>query len=891
MAKLPSTLGQRAVPRPTRNITTYDAGIGARAQGRAAQELNAGAQDLARGVGDAAQAAYNAEERRADVSLAEAKTQFLKDQIAIEAGFDKDQDWQTYGKRYDDQVKKARAAAAQKIADPRRRKAFELDADVDVARGSASIASKARVKEVEGGRAGVFGQIDSNLEAAVKTQDPQARTRIVEATLASIKAAEKAGYLTPTEGLNHWNSFRSKYAEVYIKTLPDEEQLGLLLGSNNFPTTQPRIQQKPMLPIASEKAIDTAGGDDAALLKKIAQIESRGDPMAVNTASGASGLFQFMPGTAQQYGLKDPTDPRESTKAAKRLLDDNRTVLRGTLGREPTDGELYLAHQQGATGAAALLGNPDKNALVALTAVYGDDQRARAAIEQNGGNINMTAGQFASLWTQKFSGQPTMWDIAQGPPPGGYDFSKPTGTQVDFLSTEARLAMIESATRGVKDKQESARAAAQMNIALNFDDTKQSAFLNGNVAGTEKAKIMAAYPNAEGARMVAELDQAAQSGADNKIIAPQSVEADLALLDALEATAKTPGAGSAEAAARYGRLYDLIKQKHEALGKDPGGYVREVNPAVDDAWAAASGEGAGSFEAKAAVSITLAEQAKMGVPEYGRRALPNDVANTYVEQFTNVKPEEAADLVESMAKDFGPMWGGVLSDLTAAGLPSYAVVLGSLDRPDHAMFRTDLIEANKLGAEQINKLVPEATRKDVDTKLDDALADFNQTLAIQSGGPEMAVTYQDAIKSVALYSMIKGEYTDPQEAAQAAADAVIGSYQTFDTYRVPDTYDGEAVSGGLDQALARLSPEDIMPMDTEFGAGLSPEFLGEETVKALRTQGTWVTNEDETGVYLRAPNGNFVARPDGSLFEVQFLEAERKFVPLPVRFTRSPVAP
>src|SRR5687768_3187875 len=111
MAKLPSTLGQRAVPRPTRNITTYDAGIGARAQGRAAQEVNAGMQDLARGVGDAAQAAYNAEERRADVSLAEAKTQFLKDQIAIEAGFDKDQDWQTYGKRYDDQVKKARAAA------------------------------------------------------------------------------------------------------------------------------------------------------------------------------------------------------------------------------------------------------------------------------------------------------------------------------------------------------------------------------------------------------------------------------------------------------------------------------------------------------------------------------------------------------------------------------------------------------------------------------------------------------------------------------------------------------------------------------------------------------------------------------------------------------------
>lgn len=124
----------------------------------------------------------------------------------------------------------------------------------------------------------------------------------------------------------------------------------------------------------------------------VADIESRGNPNAKNP-SGASGLFQFMPGTARQYGLSNPFDPAASADAAARLAADNRGILRRTLGRDPTEGELYLAHQQGAGGAGKLLANP--NALAA-------DLVGRAAVVQNGGRANMSAAEFSGLWTGKY---------------------------------------------------------------------------------------------------------------------------------------------------------------------------------------------------------------------------------------------------------------------------------------------------------------------------------------------------------------------------------------------------------------------------------------------------------------------------------------------------------
>lgn len=155
---------------------------------------------------------------------------------------------------------------------------------------------------------------------------------------------------------------------------------------------QPNGPSSGLSGIISQAAL--SHGVDPNTMMRIGQIESGLKPGAHNP-SGASGLFQFMPSTAKQYGLSNPYDPVASADAASQLASDNSKYLANALGRSPTGGEIYLAHQQGAGGAASLLANP----YALATSIVGNK-----AVLQNGGSANMLAGDFAKQWINKVDG-------------------------------------------------------------------------------------------------------------------------------------------------------------------------------------------------------------------------------------------------------------------------------------------------------------------------------------------------------------------------------------------------------------------------------------------------------------------------------------------------------
>jgi len=132
-------------------------------------------------------------------------------------------------------------------------------------------------------------------------------------------------------------------------------------------------------------------------LNRLYQVESSSGKRMYNKDSGAAGPFQFMPKTAKQYGLDDPYDLEASAEAAARLAADNRKALARSGVQDPSAGVLYLAHQQGATGAAKLLGNADKPA----AALVGEK-----AVVLNAGKKDALAGEFASNIVSKFEGKP-----------------------------------------------------------------------------------------------------------------------------------------------------------------------------------------------------------------------------------------------------------------------------------------------------------------------------------------------------------------------------------------------------------------------------------------------------------------------------------------------------
>lgn len=142
-------------------------------------------------------------------------------------------------------------------------------------------------------------------------------------------------------------------------------------------------------------AYEQEAGLPSGFLDRVAMIESGGDPSADNPNSSAGGLFQQIDSNAAAYGVTNRYDPVQSTEGAVRFAVENKNYLTGILGREPTGGELYLAHQQGPGGAARLLANPDAKAVD----IVGMD-----AIKLNGGNAEMTAGEFANIWISKYNG-------------------------------------------------------------------------------------------------------------------------------------------------------------------------------------------------------------------------------------------------------------------------------------------------------------------------------------------------------------------------------------------------------------------------------------------------------------------------------------------------------
>lgn len=135
-------------------------------------------------------------------------------------------------------------------------------------------------------------------------------------------------------------------------------------------------------------------GVSTSYLNTTALIESGGNPLDKSSLSSASGLFQFTQSTGAMYGLSDPFDPQQSANAAAALAVDNSNYLSRALGQAPSDAQLYLAHQQGASGALSLLTHGSENAASLVGA---------NAIVNNGGTLDMTASQFVDMVTGKYN--------------------------------------------------------------------------------------------------------------------------------------------------------------------------------------------------------------------------------------------------------------------------------------------------------------------------------------------------------------------------------------------------------------------------------------------------------------------------------------------------------
>jgi hypothetical protein len=161
--------------------------------------------------------------------------------------------------------------------------------------------------------------------------------------------------------------------------------------------------------------------------------ESNLNPNAKNTASSATGLFQFIDqtwlGTMKQSGasfgygkqadaitktssgryvVKDPAmrneifglrkDPTANSLMAGAFANSNAKVLTDRLGRKPSDGELYMAHFLGASGASRFIRTAEANPNAKAAALFPRAAHANSSVfYDNGGQARSLKQVYAGL--------------------------------------------------------------------------------------------------------------------------------------------------------------------------------------------------------------------------------------------------------------------------------------------------------------------------------------------------------------------------------------------------------------------------------------------------------------------------------------------------------------
>jgi hypothetical protein len=466
-----------------------------------------------------------------------------------------------------------------------------------------------------------------------------------------------------------------------------------------------------------------------------------------------------------------------------------------------------------------------------------------------------------------------------------------SGTWDDRLGAEAKASLRDSATRHraaagfdpVSVERELARNTLQERLASHYASIQMTGEGTGVTAAEVEAVggpvAVAALQREERTRQLA-----------------YSVTRGLAGLPAAEQLARVeslkPKGGEADFAERQA-AYELAVTTMDAASRlqatDPARAIQssDASASLWRAYATQRTPDAAQTWARDA----LTRQAAVGVPETQRRILPLQEAQRIA---TTVKNAQGPDILNALqgaaglVGQFGGYEGQILTELTRAGLdaPTAAIIGQSGDNP---VALQDYARARARG----NVGLTADKRRDTRSEVVDALRPLLQTWAPLPGGRAGTDALVTGIETVAAAYVADG--MSPREAARAASQTYLSSYQFQDGYRIPRGLVGrEAVvayvtpnelrggpgartvaalpgfSGGARRSSAPV-PEAIrlgalrltVDLIENEGASLPPAGLEphlsdaqkqERLAGIIGSRGRWVSTLDDDGLMLVIPN-------------------------------------
>lgn len=232
MAKLPSEsdLGGISNPASGRPIATYD--VTGYARGAAA--LAGGVADLGKGIQSGAKEVSSAltHERATDdkLDVARARADFLTKKIDLDGSIKDDQDYETLQERYSTKLNEIRAGSTSLIKNPKTRELFDLSIADDVAKASQGAALQSTNIWKDRTLADSTTRLEAIRQAALKTQDPEERVKLIDSGNQLISSLAEKNVTTAAAAADAKKKWTSDYAYGAISLLPAAERVTVLDG-------------------------------------------------------------------------------------------------------------------------------------------------------------------------------------------------------------------------------------------------------------------------------------------------------------------------------------------------------------------------------------------------------------------------------------------------------------------------------------------------------------------------------------------------------------------------------------------------------------------------------------------------------------------------------------
>src|SRR6185369_4761348 len=272
----------------------------------------------------------------------------------------------------------------------------------------------------------------------------------------------------------------------------------------------------------------------------------------------------------------NPFDADTNIAAGMKLTTDNTKSLQKSLGRAPTPGEIYAAHQLGVGGAKALLRAPDALPMASLVAQY-DPANASATVQGNGLS-GMTVGQVKAHYEQVMqSNMAKTAGYANAPEPGQQADPQDMPAFFRDLTPPQRQAMLSHAQSLLHKDDAEGRILLQAQIK----DTME-AYQRGEQAPNPPtmADYAKHYPAAVAAKMYAEQQGWQQFGSDVGAFKTMPYAEQQALLASRQAQPGEGFAAASERADALGKAATFVNQQRQhdqiAYAQTTGGGITKA---------------------------------------------------------------------------------------------------------------------------------------------------------------------------------------------------------------------------------------------------------------------------------------------------------------------------